>query len=474
MTITATTSPAAPRVQEPFAALPHHIAGDPRICPCDKAVLLSLLYWARAKDHCWPSDRSIGHRIGRSPATVQRALRRLEQLGLIAREQTDSNRTGRIIRLLWRARSDEGPPPSSLREPLRSAMSDEGNSVIVKEESQKKTGGSRPEPRSRSHSESPLRSRPEPAPAPPLAPTPIQVAQATVPPVAPEARPAPTETEPRPTLPPVPPPEITGTTMTAKQKTAPEAMSRAVARSQPPSPISGAISTKDLVPTLATVLEPLAPRTVPEARQIAPSTGRVPRPIPVSDPPPRASENLGSPSEERPPASDPDSGTPTGPPTLPPLVSKLPAPAPQGEALPVSAVLSPPEQARLRDLPPATREKVLEWVALGDPILLGEARRLLAPPRPAGPSPGQLSTAELLTALPGRPDWVIFAADRLARELGDQKSFRYFEGVALAVSRREQPPEALIRAWEQGQNPQARNPGAVFATVWKRETRSPG
>src|SRR3954467_4886384 len=88
----------------PFAALPHDIAADPRLSPTDVRVLLALLFWARSSSSCWPSDPSIGCRIGRSVGTVQRALRRLVAFGLIERKLAD-NPTGRLIVLLWRQRS---------------------------------------------------------------------------------------------------------------------------------------------------------------------------------------------------------------------------------------------------------------------------------------------------------------------------------------------------------------------------------
>ena len=89
--------------RRPFASLPHDVAADPRLTPTDLAVLVALTYWARAKDHCWPSDRSIGLRIGRSIPTVQRRLRHLETVGLVERVETTTNRTGRIIRLAWKS-----------------------------------------------------------------------------------------------------------------------------------------------------------------------------------------------------------------------------------------------------------------------------------------------------------------------------------------------------------------------------------
>ncbi len=99
---------ADPSPVRPFASLPHDIAGDARLTPTDLAVLLALLFWARSRAFCWPSDASIGARIGRSEATVQRRLKALEGFNLIRREKSDRNRTGRIIVLCWR---EEAPPP---------------------------------------------------------------------------------------------------------------------------------------------------------------------------------------------------------------------------------------------------------------------------------------------------------------------------------------------------------------------------
>jgi hypothetical protein len=111
--------PAAGAGGRPFAALPHDIAGDPRLSPTDVRVLLALTFWARGKASCWPSDRSIGTRIGRSPGTVQRSLRRLEGLGLIERRKTSDNATGRLLVLRWRsapATAVSDPPAAPARE----------------------------------------------------------------------------------------------------------------------------------------------------------------------------------------------------------------------------------------------------------------------------------------------------------------------------------------------------------------------
>jgi hypothetical protein len=101
-----------------FAKLPHDIASDPRLKPVDVRVLAALLFWARDKPTCYPSDRSIGARVHRARASIQRALRRLEGLGFIAREKTESNVTGRLIRLLFVAGPSEAPCLKTGRAPV--------------------------------------------------------------------------------------------------------------------------------------------------------------------------------------------------------------------------------------------------------------------------------------------------------------------------------------------------------------------
>jgi hypothetical protein len=117
---TAAETRAEQRLCAPFAALPHDIAADPRLSPTDVRVLLALLFWARSKAVCWPSDRSIALRIGRSSGTVQRALRHLEALDLIERRRAD-NPTGRELVLRWRA-----TPAAPVIDPPASRARDEG------------------------------------------------------------------------------------------------------------------------------------------------------------------------------------------------------------------------------------------------------------------------------------------------------------------------------------------------------------
>jgi hypothetical protein len=104
--------------------LPHDLSADNRLSPTDVRVAAALLYWARSQADCWPADRSIAARVVRSVGTVQRSLRRLEDAGWIAREKSADNRTGRLIRLLWRSASAR-PPAAPLSDPPTAPARDE-------------------------------------------------------------------------------------------------------------------------------------------------------------------------------------------------------------------------------------------------------------------------------------------------------------------------------------------------------------
>lgn len=133
----------------PFAQLPHDIAADPRLTPVDVRVIAALLFWARDKAVAWPSDASIASRVGRAVATVQRSLRRLQALGLIRRDQvepSDRNRTGRLIRLLWRVDPPCETPRSPMSIPPRSSVIDEGRSERERERQPSDAGSMSPPP----------------------------------------------------------------------------------------------------------------------------------------------------------------------------------------------------------------------------------------------------------------------------------------------------------------------------------------
>jgi hypothetical protein len=247
---------------------------------------------------------------------------------------------------------------------------------------------------------------------------------------------------------------------------------------------------------LATVIPPPMVEIPDQATE---TTGRVAQLNPPTAP---TSERTNSPALAPPPADSPPVAPPQGPvmasrhqvtdrptgmrvprlvsqralarTTTAPSLSSTPAITPNHGPPPV--VLAAQEQARLRELPEPAREQVLRWLATGDRICVGEARKLLAPPPPPEPPPWSLSTAELLSGLPGRPDRVAAVAGRLATELGDVRSFNFYRSVAESVCSRQQPVEGLVSAWRQAIGPKAVRPGAVFATAWKREigVTSPG
>jgi hypothetical protein len=134
-----------------WAMVPHTLASDARLTAVDIRVVLALLYFARSKDICTPCDASIGARAGDiSAGTVQRSLRRLEACGYIRREAvepSDENRTGRVIRLLWRTpapRASRGPtgherPSGHRRATPRSPARDKEDVVVEAEISRSET-----------------------------------------------------------------------------------------------------------------------------------------------------------------------------------------------------------------------------------------------------------------------------------------------------------------------------------------------
>lgn len=309
---TRTATPAAiPRTGRGSVALPRdegldQLLADPQLGSTPKTIAVALVkHWAWSKDHCWPSDRTIAAKIGKSPGHVQRCMRQLDRAGWIRRERTDEVPTGRRIWLTWRcpdgqgAQGDQAPAREDLTAPARNER------VVVVNQ--------RREPEASTPAE---RQRPEP-----------------IPPAPPTVNP-----------------------------------------------------------------EPMATLTPAE-------------PVPVS-------------------------------PALP------------------SVPLTPEQQARLAELPAAARDQVLLWLTLGDPILTGEARKMLAPPRPV-PAPPQ-TLPELLGRIREDPAFPSLAADWLASALGDRKSYSGFKSRCEEAWRGELPVDRLVSAYAQATGPKAKNRGAIF------------
>lgn len=176
---------------------------------------------------------------------------------------------------------------------------------------------------------------------------------------------------------------------------------------------------------------------------------------------------------ERLPEPDPDPDPPAPPAELPrppalalPAPSPAPPPAPAAE-LPAAVVLTAEQGTRLRELPAATRDRVLTWLATGDRVLLAEARRVLAPPPEAKPAPASLP--ELLARIQDDPRHPAMAAELLAQDFNDRKSWRAFHKVCEQAWRGELASAALLQAWREASGGKARNPGAVFHHVLRRE-----
>ena len=100
------------------------------------------------------------------------------------------------------------------------------------------------------------------------------------------------------------------------------------------------------------------------------------------------------------------------------------------------------QQARLAELPPLARDQVLLWLAMGDPILLVEARKMLAPPRPR-PSPPR-TLPEALERIREDPSFPPLAADWLATAFDDRKSWNGFKARCEEAWRGELPVSRLV------------------------------
>ncbi|MGE5756301.1 MAG: hypothetical protein ACM35G_11420 [Planctomycetaceae bacterium] len=145
----------------------------------------------------------------------------------------------------------------------------------------------------------------------------------------------------------------------------------------------------------------------------------------------------------------------------------MPAPSPPtaGPALP----LTPEQKARLDALPEATANMVLTWLLTGDPILVAEARKKLAPPPRRPETPRTLP--EVLGRIREDPSFPSLAADWLSSSLEDRKSYSGFKARCEEAWRGELSVDRLLSAYEQATGPKARNRGAIFqyAALRQRE-----
>lgn len=73
----------------PFAAIPHAVYKDRGLIPGDRDLLARLIFYARSKSYCWPSNRTLARDLGVTTRTVKYRLRRLEGVGWVASVMTE-------------------------------------------------------------------------------------------------------------------------------------------------------------------------------------------------------------------------------------------------------------------------------------------------------------------------------------------------------------------------------------------------
>ena len=110
--------------------------------------------------------------------------------------------------------------------------------------------------------------------------------------------------------------------------------------------------------------------------------------------------------------------------------------------------------------------KYFSWLATGDPILVAEARKKLAPLRSCPEAPRTLP--ELLGRIREDPSYPALAASGLAAALQDQKSYSGYLRRCEEAWRGELNPDRLLSAYEQAMGPKARNRGAIFMVAVQR------
>jgi hypothetical protein len=143
------------------------------------------------------------------------------------------------------------------------------------------------------------------------------------------------------------------------------------------------------------------------------------------------------------------------------------------------ASLTAAERERFDALPVKARGKHLAmFTAGGDETIRRHVLATLKPPRERGAIPTPEDDVPTLLAAVGEgrsPNAALSLAGRLARELGDHKSFRYYLARAEEAATGKRPLESLADAYRQSRNPRAKNPGALFVHAlgaWDNRSRA--
>ena len=370
--------PGAKTQSLPFAALPHELRKDPRLKGNRTAIVLAaaLLEYARARDSCWPSNRRLAEDLGCCQQTVRNALAALQAAGWVRVEHGASNPTGRVIWLTWRAgRVIPTTPSNRLDLPLKTAgepplkpVGPESRIVVVEEREESPKFACE-----RSRPETPPTLIPDPEYS--AAPTPLRA-----PPVVLDCQPdssrgAPPLSQPGAAEPLAPAPPVIDP---PQPELSVAASAPVVVPPQPQSPTlrKVGLGPRAAYPALRTPSAwslPALPRPGPASLPLMPELSvAAPAPVVVpSQPQSPTLRKLGlGPRAAYPALRTPPAGSPAPSPALP---------------------LTPEQQARLAAMPVASRDQVLLWLATGDPILVAEARKKLAPLRPHLEAPQTLA-----------------------------------------------------------------------------------
>jgi hypothetical protein len=111
-----------------FASLPHSLCADLDLTDNAYRILGALMRFAHDQTSCFPSNAKLGAAAGgKSPGTVVRGLRELEDRGLIRRVINPDSQHRDGIELTWDriatpSISDGGPPPNLDRTPSKNGV----------------------------------------------------------------------------------------------------------------------------------------------------------------------------------------------------------------------------------------------------------------------------------------------------------------------------------------------------------------
>ncbi|WP_435016205.1 helix-turn-helix domain-containing protein [Tundrisphaera sp. TA3] len=200
-----------------------------------------------------------------------------------------------------------------------------------------------------------------------------------------------------------------------------------------------------------------------EAPSMAPPPAQAPAPerdVPVTrlkDREPARARTVSRPRPE--PAPIPEPSAPAAPP-----IPEAQVPEPVAVPVPTPA----PASTRRRPRWAASPELAIAADRTADPILAREVARRANPAPQQIAKPAPASTAELLTRLREAPQHPAAAAELLAREFADRKSWPGFLARCQEAWDGRRSPEELAEAYRLASAPGARNPGAVFMSALRR------